>query len=167
MGDPISSLPAQPSVQRAAEAERIPFGPTDLLRFISNGGAGLPEFYEERAARGDGPPLHSHPWPSWELVISGQVRFVVDGATHVLGPSDAIYIPAEVAHAYVVESDDAHAVGIGLSAGRFPSAQRKAAALMAAEAGPPMDQLVALAAEHSITVLGPPLSLDSSGAGQR
>jgi hypothetical protein len=72
--------------------------------------------------------------------------------------------PARGAHAYVVESDTAHAVGIGLSGGRFPSLQRKAAPLMAAEGGPPMDAVMALAAEHGTAILGPPLSVDPASA---
>jgi mannose-6-phosphate isomerase-like protein (cupin superfamily) len=160
MTDVMTSLPTQVSVQRGATAERVPFGPTDSIRFMADGGPGLPEFYEERAGRGDGPPLHSHPWPSWELVLEGRIRFVVDGDTHVLVAGDSIYIPPEVPHAYVVESDTAHAVGIGLSGGRFPSLQRKAAPLMATEGGPPMDALMALTAEHDTTILGPPLSAD-------
>jgi mannose-6-phosphate isomerase-like protein (cupin superfamily) len=164
MTDVMTSIPTQVSVQRGATAERVPFGPTDSIRFMADGGPGLPEFYEERAGRGDGPPLHSHPWPSWELVLEGRIRFVVDGDTHVLVAGDSIYIPPEVPHAYVVESDTAHAVGIGLSGGRFPSLQRKAAPLMATEGGPPMDEVMALAGEHDTAILGPPLSVDPASA---
>jgi mannose-6-phosphate isomerase-like protein (cupin superfamily) len=162
MTEAMTALPTRAAVQRGIEAERVPFGPTDSIRFMSGGGPGLPEFYEERAGRGDGPPLHSHPWPSWELIVDGRVRFVVDGETHVLEAGDSIYIPGGVPHAYVVESGTAHAVGLGLSGGRFPSLQRKAAPLMATEGGPPMDALMALTAEHDTAILGPPLSLDSS-----
>jgi len=158
MAQPFASLPAQASVQRAAIAERVPFGPTDSMRFVADGGPGLPEFYEERAARGDGPPLHTHPWPSWELVLDGRIRFVVDGDAHVLEAGDSIYIPPGAPHTYMVESDTAHSVGIGMSEGRFSSLQHRAAPLMATEGGPPMDALMALTAEHDVAILGPPLA---------
>jgi len=166
MGERAAGLPKEASVRRAAEAEHIPFGPTDVLRFVSDGGEGLPDFYEERAARGDGPPLHAHTWPSWELVISGRIRFVVGDDEHLLGASDAIYIPAGTPHTYIVESDAAHAVGINLSEGRFPSLQRRAAPLMAMEGPPPMDEIAALAADHGLTVLGPPLALGDAPSGR-
>jgi hypothetical protein len=165
MSESFDSLPTQASVQRAATAERLPFGPTDSLRFVADGGPGLPEFYEERAARGDGPPLHSHPWPSWELVLEGSIRFVVDGDTHVLEAGDSIYIPPGAPHTYMVESETAHAVGIGLSAGRFPSLQRKAVPLMAAEGGPSMDALMELTAAHDTAILGPPLAAAEAAEG--
>lgn len=65
-----------------------------------------------------------------------------------------------------MESDAAHAVGINLSEGRFPSLQRQAAPLMAMEGPPPMDEIAALAADHGLTVLGPPLALDDPSSGR-
>jgi quercetin dioxygenase-like cupin family protein len=155
-------LPAAASVQRAADAERVPFSPTQSMRFVADGGPGLPEMYEEHGARGDAVPLHRHPWPSWELVIEGHVRVSLDGQEERLGPGDSVYIPAGMPHAYVIESDVYRAVGIGTSDGRFPSLQRRAAPLMLAQDGPPMDQIVALVAEHGAEVLGPPMSLDEA-----
>lgn len=154
------SLPTDPIFQPAAEAERIAFSATSTFRFVYEGAVGLPDFCEERASRGDGAPMHRHPWASWELVLEGRVRMVVADRVFLMGPGDSIYVPPDVPHGYVVESDEARAVGINLSDGRFPSLQRKAAPLMNAPGGPDMQKIVALAKEHGVDVLGPPPSVE-------
>jgi len=153
-----SSFPKTPTVQRAADAERIPFGPTNDFRPICDGAPGLPDFFEERSARGDGPPLHRHPWASWELVVDGEIRVVIADQEFQLGPGDSVYVPPNAPHAYVVESDQARVVGINLSDGRFPSLQRQAAPLMTAEGGPDMQKIMELAKAHGVEIMGPPLS---------
>ena len=157
----ISSLPATAVVRRNAERDWISFSPTNKFAFISVGSTGVPEFFEEFSKRGDGPPLHRHPWPSWELVLDGSIRFHVDDDDHTLSAGDTVYIPAGLAHTYVVESDDAHVVGIGLSEGRFEELQRQAAPLFMAEGGPDMARIGELAAVAGLEVLGPPLQPDS------
>ncbi len=147
-----------PRVERVASTSVIEFGPTSTFRFIAPGGPGLPDFYEERDQRGDSAPLHSHPWPSWELVIEGEIRVVVGDDEHVLGTGDAIYVPPDVPHTYVVESETAHLVGMNLSSGRFESLQRKAGSLFNEDRVPDIEAVMALAAEHDVDVLGPPLS---------
>lgn len=163
MSEPRASIPSRVAVQRHSEAKRITFGPTDSLRFMSDGGEGVPEFYEEVAAQGDGPPLHSHPWPSWEFVLDGRIRFVVADEVHVLEAGDSIYIPSGAVHSYVVESESARAVGIGMSDGRFSSLQRQASALMDHPGGPPMEDLMAIALAHNVEIVGPPLTAVSTG----
>jgi hypothetical protein len=153
-----NSLPAEPIVQRAADAERIPFSPTNDFRAIFAGAPGLPDFFEERSARGDGPPLHRHPWAAWELVVEGTIRVVIAEQEFRLGPGDAVYIPPGAPHAYIVESDQARVVGVNLSDGRFPSLQRQAAPLMAAPGGPDMQRIMELAKAHDVEILGPPLA---------
>ena len=146
-----------PRVQRAGLPPAIDFGPTSTFRFIAAGGPGLPDFYEERDQRGDGAPLHSHPWPSWELVIEGEIRVLVGDDEHVLGAGDAIYLPPDVPHTYVVESETAHLVGMSMSNGRFESLQRNAAPLFSGDGAPDMEAVMALAAEHDVNLIGPPL----------
>jgi mannose-6-phosphate isomerase-like protein (cupin superfamily) len=147
-----------PRVDRAGSQSVIDFGPTSTFRFIASGGPGLPDLYEERDQRGDSAPLHSHPWPSWELVIEGEIRVVVGEDEHVLGTGDAIYLPPDVPHTYVVESETAHLIGMNLSNGRFESLQRQAAPLFNGDGAPDMEAVIALAAEHDVDLLGPPLS---------
>ncbi|MEZ5247133.1 MAG: cupin domain-containing protein [Acidimicrobiales bacterium] len=58
-----------------------------------------------------------HPWPTWELVISGTVRVIIDGEEFLAHAGDTIHTPADVVHTYVVESNDAHIVGVRAFAG--------------------------------------------------
>ncbi|MBK7585758.1 MAG: cupin domain-containing protein [Myxococcales bacterium] len=154
-----NALPTQPVIQRGAEVERINYSPSSRFRMVFDGAPGLPDFCEDHAGRGDSAPLHRHPWASWELIISGEVRMVIDGNEYTLGAGDSIYVPPNAAHTYVVLSERAHTVGVNLSDGRFPSLQRQAVPLLQAEGGPDMQKLVMLAKEHSVEVLGPPLKL--------
>lgn len=154
-------LPDRPMVHRAAEANPVQFSRTSTLRFLSDGAPGVPDICEERSTRGDGPPLHRHPWPSWELVIEGTLRVVVGDRTLRLSAGDALYVPPDVPHAYVVESETCHVVGVNLSDGRFASLQRKAVPIFAAEGGPDMARVMELARAHDVDVLGPPLEVSS------
>jgi len=149
---------SQARVQSFEASEPIAFSPTSLFRILFEGGAGLPDFFEERSQKGDSPPLHKHPWPSWELVITGQLRFQIGEQMFVAKPGDMIYVPPDVPHSYLVESEHAHTVGINLSDGRFPVLQRQAAPLMVAPAGPDFEKIMALAQTQGVEILGPPLT---------
>lgn len=144
------------TIETADAREWVSFSPTSRFSFVNAGDDESPEFFEERSGKGDGPPLHRHPWPTWELVISGTVRVVVDGAEFVAHAGDTIHTPANAVHTYVVESDDAHIVGIGTSGGRFHQLQTKAPALLAAG---DMEGLGAFAGSLDIELLGPPLTV--------
>lgn len=146
-------------VQTEPEREWTPFSPTSRFSFVCPGDATTPEFFEERSGRGDGPPLHRHPWPTWELVISGELRVVVDGTQYHVVAGGTIFTPAGAAHTYVVQSDHAHVVGIGLSGGRFHRLQTQAPPLLLAEGGPDMAAVGALAASLDVELLGPPLGI--------
>lgn len=144
-------------MQHTGDRTWIDFTPTSRFSFVSDGGPGVPEVYEERSHRGDGPPLHRHPWPSWEIVVSGTVRVQVDGVDHVVDAGGFVHIPAGAAHSYLVESGEAHVIGVGTSEGRFHELQTRAPALFAAEGGPDLAAVGALAASCDVELLGPPL----------
>ena len=146
------------TVIRSDDREWTQFTPTSEFSFISTGGPGVPEFFEERSRRGDGPPLHAHPWPTWELVLEGRVRFHIDGEDVMAEAGDVVYTPPGVAHSYIVESDEARLVGVGTSDGRFPRLQMAAAPLFMDPNGPDMGQVAQLAADAGLDLLGPPLS---------
>lgn len=153
-----AALPATAIVQRAHEARTYSLSPTEAMRFMFSGGRDEPDFFDERLGRGDGPPLHRHPWATWELVLDGDLRAVVGDDELRLGAGDFLYTPPDTPHTYVVESDAARLVGFNLPGGRFEGLQREAEPLFAAEDGPDMERLVALAADHDVEILGPPLS---------
>jgi mannose-6-phosphate isomerase-like protein (cupin superfamily) len=150
-------LPVEATVLRATETDSIRFSPTSEFRVIFAGAPGLPSFYEERSGRGDGAPLHRHPWAAWELIVEGHVRVVVGDQELRLGPGDAIFIPANLAHTYMVESERAWVIGMDLSDGRFLSLQRQVSPVMNAPGGPDMQKIMGLAKAHAVEVLGPPI----------
>ena len=127
------------------------------VSFASEGGPGVPDLYEEISPRGEGPPQHRHPWPSWEIVVSGTVRVQIEGIDHTVTAGGTVFIPADAAHAYVIESDEAHVIGVGMSEGRFHRLQVQAPPLLAAAGGPDMAAIAALAASCDTELLGPPL----------
>lgn len=146
-------------VQTESDREWVPFSPTSRFSFVCPGDPDTPEFFEEHSGRGDGPPLHRHPWPTWELVISGTLRVVIDDAEFRVEAGGTIYTPAGAAHTYVVESDEAHVISVGLSGGRFHRLQTQAPPLLMAEGGPDMAAVGELAASVDVELLGPPLSV--------
>lgn len=54
-----------------------------------------------------GLPYHTHPTSELIMIVAGQAVILVEGRRYQLQPCDAIYIPAEVAHAAQNESDQA------------------------------------------------------------
>ncbi len=149
-------------VQRATEAEDLGMSPTNGFRFMNDGAGGTPDFYEDRGVRGDGPPLHRHPWASWEYVVDGQIRVVIEEDEFILTAGDAVYIPANAVHTYVIESDTARAVGVSLSQGRFADLQRNAAPQFREPGGPNMELVMGIATRNGVELLGPPLQPGSA-----
>ncbi|MCA9679160.1 MAG: cupin domain-containing protein [Kofleriaceae bacterium] len=158
MPDPVATPSSQPFVTRAAEQPRHGFGPTGGFAFPFAGHAGHPELVVERGGRGSSAPLHRHGWASWEIVLEGRVRFVVDGQEHLLGPGDAIYTPPNVPHTYVIESETAQLVALNEPSSRFEQLQREVAPMMAGPGQPDFAAIGKRAAELGVEVLGPPLT---------
>ncbi|MGE3467977.1 MAG: cupin domain-containing protein [Pyrinomonadaceae bacterium] len=144
-------------VRRSADAEWIGFSPTSKTRFFDEGGPGIPDLYEDIGARGDSPPLHSHPWPSWEIVLEGKVRVQIGDEEVYLEAGDSIYVPPNVPHTVVIESETARCVGLNMSDGRFPRLQTGAVDIMSTPGDPDMARLAKHAASLEVTLLGPPI----------
>ncbi len=157
MADP-APLSATPFVTRAATQPAHSLGPGSRFVFPLSGHDGHPGLFLEVSSRGGSAPLHSHPWPSWELVLDGQVRFLVDGQEHLLGAGDCMYTPAGVPHTYLVESETARLVGLNGAGNNFEELQRRAEPLFAGPGAPDMGAVVQLATSLGIQVLGPPLT---------
>lgn len=153
-----SGLPSDAIFLRAADAPSTSLSPTDRTRFLFADVPGQPEFVDAVAGRGDSPPLHRHPWASWEVIIEGTVRFVVDGVEFVAEAGDFVYTPPGAAHSYVVESERARMVGFNHPAPRFASLQRQAQEIFAVPGPPDMQRVARLAGDHDVEVLGPPMT---------
>jgi quercetin dioxygenase-like cupin family protein len=53
-----------------------------------------------------GPPPHRHPWPEAYYVLSGSVRFVVDGREQMVTAGGFLYVPGGMAHGFSGASDE-------------------------------------------------------------
>ena len=51
-------------------------------------------------------PVHAHPQEQITTVLSGRIRFEVDGVPILLGPGEVAIVPAGVPHGATVVGDD-------------------------------------------------------------
>ena len=149
-------MTAEPITTRE-QRKQIAFGTTSNFSFITGENPDHPDFFEEVSERGDGPPMHTHPWPTWELVLEGTLRVHVEGNETIANAGDVVYTAPNQVHAYVVESDRARVVGIGLSQGRFYRLQTGAAPILSAAGEPDMQRLAEHAASCDVNLVGPPM----------
>ena len=144
-------------VTRFDDARRFTTTPTDELRFLCQGGASMPDVMFERISPGDGPPLHSHPWAAWDVLVRGALRYHVDGEEYDLGPGDFIYVPADAVHSFMGIGDGVAEIVQYQWPGGFQHAYVDIAA--AFEGGKPnFDKLAQAADTHGFTIHGPPLA---------
>jgi quercetin dioxygenase-like cupin family protein len=117
-----------------------------------------------RARRGAASPLHVHRREHEQfLVVEGEVRFVVGDQRIDAGSGDAVLLPRDVPHAYLVTSPTARVVG-SVTPGGFESFFTRIGAPVVAgqpEAPPPsMESLARASAELGVELLGPPPTLE-------
>ena len=118
---------------------------------------------ENWAPRGHGSPLHvHHDEDEWFYVLSGELTFWVGGQVTVATEGSFVYGPRDVPHTFAVSSDEARFLLVIEPAGfeDFLLALSEPAASLtlppARVQPPPMDAMLAAAAEHGIEILGPP-----------
>jgi quercetin dioxygenase-like cupin family protein len=151
-------------VSRSCDALTFTTAPTDVMQFLALGGDESPDVYLERLAPGDGPPMHRHPWVTWEVVVDGQIRALVGDQTFELGPGDLLFTPPNVPHTFMaIGETEARIVGVNWPGG-FHHLYAETAALFHAGAPPDFGALAAAAAAHGAEILGPPLAqLEAAG----
>ncbi len=154
---PAAGLPRKAFVQHAADAPTIAPWPTSATRFMFSGIDGHPDFYEYKASRGDSPPLHRHPWATLELVLEGEIRYLVDGEEITATAGDFVYTPPSAAHSFFVESDSARSIGFNHPNPRFAELQEGTVPMFAQPGGPDMSKVAAFAGELGVELLGPPM----------
>ncbi|MEM8822688.1 MAG: cupin domain-containing protein [Pseudomonadota bacterium] len=131
------------------------FGLKRRTRIASEDVGGAFALWEEEVPAGAGPPLHIH-GKEHEIftVLSGQMRFVADGVEHEVRPGDVMMIPPGMPHTFKALEDAVALVQLmpGMAGGFF-------AAVTAAGVDPTtdMDRVRAIAADHNISFVGPPL----------
>jgi quercetin dioxygenase-like cupin family protein len=126
------------------------------VRFLCNGddtGAAW-SLFETVLPKGLGPPPHHHPWDECYFVVSGRVKFTLEGAEQQLEPGAFVYTPANVVHGFSGLSDEPARVLIfdapAHSEGFFIDTAREVRAM-------PQDlsKVPAIGQRHGITFLVP------------
>lgn len=147
------------TVTRRAEALSFTTTPTDTLRFLVAGDGEQPDITDETLAPGDGPPLHRHPWITWEVVVEGTVRARVGDDTVDLETGDLLFTPPDVPHTFMATGDrPARLIGINWPGG-FHHLYGELAAAFAPGGPPDFGAMAAAAARHGAEILGPPLAV--------
>jgi mannose-6-phosphate isomerase-like protein (cupin superfamily) len=89
-------------ILRAAER---PVTKSRTVRFEGdNYGTGI-SFFSVDNDPGQGPSLHTHPYPETWIVKSGRALFVAGGETFEAGPDDIAVVPAGVPHKFTNVGD--------------------------------------------------------------
>lgn len=132
--------------------------PTDTMTFLATGGDDAPDITDERMAPGDGPPLHRHPWATWEVVVEGRLLVRVDDVDREVGPGELFFTPPGSVHTFTVIGDGpARVIGFHWP-GRFHAMYAEVAQAFSGDGPPDFGALAAAAARHDAEILGPPLA---------
>lgn len=151
-----------PFITRVGEGVTFTTSPTDEMTFLCEGDQHMPDVMIERLGQGDGPPLHSHPWGGWSVVIRGRVRFHIDGENYDLEPGSFAYTPPDAVHSFMAISED----GAEIVDFQWPGGFHIAYADIAEEFSsgqPDFENLARIAGSHQITLHGPPLAVLEAG----
>lgn len=129
------------------------------MRFPCPGSSSTPDVMHEILQPGEGPPLHKHPWASWDLVIRGRVRVLLGEETFELGPGDLVYTAPDEPHTFMgIGDEEIEMVGFGFPGG-FHELYASFEDAVDADGAPDFGKMAAAAAAHGATLLGPPLSV--------
>lgn len=153
----------KPLVTRAGEGVTYTTTPSDRMTFLCAGDDTMPDVMLERLAPGDGPPLHSHPWAAWDVVVRGRVRYRVGEDLHDLDATSFVYIPPDVVHTFMAIGEEEAEIVQYQWPGGFHVAYAELADAFAA-GRPDFGDLAGIADRHRITLLGPPLSATQGDA---
>lgn len=152
-----------PRITRAGGGLAFTTTPSDTMRFLCPGDEAMPDVMIERLAPGDGPPLHSHPWAAWDVVVRGQVRYQIADDTVDLDEGSFVYTPPDVVHAFMaIGGSDAEVVQYQWPGGFHVAYAELSQAFAAGR--PDFAELAEIAGRHRITLHGPPLAAVEAGA---
>lgn len=139
------------------------FGVLATIKASGETTAGRVAVIEHLAPRGAGSPLHvHHREDEWFYVIDGSVTFWIGGEVFEAEAGAFVYGPRDVAHTFIVSSEQARFLLVTEPAGfeEFMRAmgQPATALTIPPPAAPPSDlgPVIAAAAEYGIEILGPP-----------
>lgn len=146
-----------PRVTRAGDGLTFNTTPSDTMTFLLPGDESTPDVMIERISPGDGPPLHSHPWAAWDVVVRGRVRFHIAGEDYDLDAGSFAYTPPDAVHAFMGIGDQEAEIVQFQWPGGFHVAYAELAAAFA-DGRPDFSVLNDIAGRHRFTLHGPPLA---------
>lgn len=154
----------------SAAAARWLAGEGDRVWFLGNlmtikhglGDEDETTFIEAELRAGHAPPLHLHEHEDEAFyLLAGAMRFRCGAEEFEAGPGDYVFVPRGVAHAFKVAGGGARTIQVASSPllARFIVAggQTATGAGAPAPTKDEMERVIALAREHDMIVLGPPL----------
>ncbi len=150
-------------IVRRSEALAFTTNPTDVLRFLCPGDGEMPDITDESLAPGDGPPLHRHPWMTWEVVVEGRLLVRIGDRDVEVGDGDMFFTGPGVPHSFMVlGGGPARLVGVNWPGGFHHLYAELSAAFTSGT--PDLAAMAEAAQRHGAEILGPPLAvlLDSS-----
>jgi quercetin dioxygenase-like cupin family protein len=105
-----------------------------------------------------GPPLHIHPFQDeWFYVIEGAYIFQVGDEMHQLKAGDTIFLPRNVAHAFLQRTEKGKMIVSYLPAGKMEAFFQ----VTDQWESPPSKEIIARVFEdHDMKIVGPPLKID-------
>ena len=105
-----------------------------------------------------GPPLHIHPnQDEWFYVVEGEYKFQVGEDKYQLKAGDTIFLPRNVAHAFIQLTEKGKMIVSYLPAGNMEAFF----AVTHKWTSPPTNEQIAKAfADHDMLVVGAPLKID-------
>jgi quercetin dioxygenase-like cupin family protein len=156
-------FPTAPTLLTEQEQQAVWFlGALVRVRTHGSSTAGALAVLEHNGERGYASPLHRHRDDEETfIVLDGELRVEVDGASKSAGPGAAAILPRGVNHSFVVTSTDARFLTIHTPAGfeAFTIEAGVPAASLAVDPNvlpPDPAALAAMAARYGIDILGPP-----------
>jgi quercetin dioxygenase-like cupin family protein len=119
-----------------------------------------------RDRRGGAPPLHIHHREDETFyVLAGEIRFLVGDQRIEATAGDFVFAPKDVAHAFLVTSDEAEYLASYSPAGAEQFFAEVASRFVPREPAPPPskpnpEDFARIAASYGIEIVGPPPTLD-------
>jgi mannose-6-phosphate isomerase-like protein (cupin superfamily) len=142
----MSGLRVDPVVLLGERAELIRYPSDEIwLRAVGHGDIQVADY---RSVDRDGPPAHSHPWDEAQIVVEGEVEFLVGDGDWIRGGSGTVQLlPRGVPHSVRVPEGSARIIQVSIGP-PYDGLARDMARLMAA--GASLDEIVVAAQRHGV-----------------
>ena len=139
------------------------FGGLTIIKSSGETTGGRVAVTENRMARGGGSPLHiHHREDEWFYVLEGELTFAVGGEVVVAPAGSFVYGPRDVAHTFMVTSEEAHFLLVVEPAGFEEFIRALGQPAPSLEIPPPateppdIEAVAKVAAGFGLEIVGPP-----------